>query len=334
MNLKSILEAGNLKGKRVLVRVDWNVPMENGKMIDDFRIKKSLPTLEYLKNAGAKVIIATHLEPKGTPVALLKMYVPKGMELLENLRDNPGEESNSKEFAKELASKVDIYVNEAFSVSHREHASIVRLPKLLPAFIGLQFALEIKELSKAFYPKKPFLFILGGAKFDTKLPLLKKFIHIADHIFVGGALANNFFKEQGVDVGNSLVKEGDFGLKALLKTGKIILPEDTIIKDGKILDAGPRTIENLKPIISASKLVLWNGPLGGYENGYKVATLALAKTISEFSSESIIGGGDTLAAIKELDLFDKFSFVSTGGGAMLEFLATGTLPGIEVFSKK
>ncbi|MEX2013410.1 MAG: phosphoglycerate kinase [Parcubacteria group bacterium] len=334
MNLKSILEAGNLKGKRVLVRVDWNVPIENGRVFDDFRIKKSLPTLEYLKKAGAEVIIATHLEPEGTSVEILKAYVPEGMKLLENLRDNPGEESNSKKFAAKLASRADIYINEAFAASHREHASVVRLPKLLPAFIGLQFALEIKELSRAFYPKKPFLFILGGAKFDTKLSLLKKFIHIADHIFVGGALANNFFKEQGVDVGNSLVKEGDFGLKALLKTGKIILPEDTIVKDGKIMDAGPRTIENLKPIISASKLVLWNGPLGSYENGYKVATLALAKIISEFSSESIIGGGDTLAAIKELDLFDKFSFVSTGGGAMLDFLATGTLPGIEAFSKK
>ena len=327
--MKSILEAGDLKGKKVLVRVDWSVPIEDGKVVDDFRIKKSLPTLEYLKGAGAKVVIATHLEPEDTDTKLLQTYVPKGMKLLENLRTNPGEESNSKEFAEKLASKINIYVNEAFSVSHRRHASIVGVPLYLPSYIGLQFALEIKELSKAFYPKKPFLLILGGAKFDTKLPLLKKFIHIADYIFVGGALANNFFKEQGVDIGHSLASEGNFGLKELLNTGKIILPEDTIIKDGKILDAGPRTMENLKSIISASKLVLWNGPLGGYENGYKVATLALAKIISESSCESIIGGGDTIASIKELDLFDKFSFVSTGGGAMLDFLATGTLPGIE-----
>ena len=327
--MKSILEAGDLKGKKVLVRVDWNVPIEDGKVVDDFRIKKSLPTLEYLKGAGAKVVIATHLEPEDTDTKLLQTYVPKGMKLLENLRTNPGEESNSKEFAEKLASKINIYVNEAFSVSHRRHASIVGVPLYLPSYIGLQFALEIKELSKAFSPKKPFLLILGGAKFDTKLPLLKKFIHIADYIFVGGALANNFFKEQGVDIGHSLASEGNFGLKELLNTGKIILPEDTIIKDGKILDAGPRTMENLKSIISASKLVLWNGPLGGYENGYKVATLALAKIISESSCESIIGGGDTIASIKELDLFDKFSFVSTGGGAMLDFLATGTLPGIE-----
>jgi len=331
--MKSILEAGDLKGKKVLVRVDWNVLIEDGKVVDDFRIKKSLSTLEYLKGAGAKVVIATHLEPEDTDTKLLQTYVPKGVRLLENLRANPGEESNSKEFARKLASQIDIYVNEAFSVSHRRHASIVGVPLYLPSYIGLQFALEIKELSKAFYPKKPFLLILGGAKFDTKLPLLKKFIHIADCIFVGGALANNFFKEQGVDIGRSLASEGDFGLKALLNTGKIILPEDTIIKDGKILDAGPRTMENLKSIISTSKLVLWNGPLGGYENGYKVATLALAKIISESSCESIIGGGDTIASIKELNLFDKFSFVSTGGGAMLDFLATGTLPGIEAIKQ-
>lgn len=334
MNPKPITEAGDLNGKRVLVRVDWNVPIANGSVVNDFRIKKSLPTLEYLENAGAKVIIATHLEPDGTSTELFKMYVPAGMELLENLRNNLGEETNSKTFAKELASRADIYVNEAFSVSHREHASIVGVPEFLPSFIGLQFALEMRELSKAFYPKRPFLFILGGVKFDTKLPILKKFVNIADHIFVGGALANNFFKEQGMDVGNSLVQEGDFGLKALLKTGKIILPEDTITEDGRVLDAGPRSVENLKPLISASKLVLWNGPLGAYETGYKVSTLALAKLISEFSSESIVGGGDTIAAIKELDLFDKFSFVSTGGGAMLDFLANGTLPGIEALSRK
>jgi len=269
------------------------------------------------------------LELSGASVGPLRKYVPAGMKLLENLRNNPGEEGNAAKFARALAAKADLYVNEAFSVSHREHASIVRVPKLLSSFVGLEFLLEIQELSKAFYPKKPFLFILGGAKFDTKLPLLEKFSHIADRIFVGGALANNFFKEQGKDIGDSLVSEGDFGLKALLDTGKIILPEDTIVKDGRILDAGPIAIENLKPLISAAKLVLWNGPLGNYEKGYKTSTLALAKMISEFGGESIIGGGDTLAAIHELNILDKFSFVSTGGGAMLDFLATGTLPGIE-----
>lgn len=339
--MKSITKVKGLQGKRVLVRVDWSVPTSGGKVISDYQIKKSLPTIEYLQKAGAKIVLISHaekdkdsLEPiykhvKGL-VPQLTFIKPSGMVLLENLRQNKGEKENSKKFAKELASLGDIFVNEAFSVSHREHASIVGVPEFLPSYAGLQLVLEAETLSKAFYPKRPFLFILGGAKFSTKLPLLKKFIHIADDIFVGGALANNFFKELGRDIGNSLVSNGDFELRTLLNTGKIILPDDTIIDDGKIMDVGPITMENLKSKVQGSKLVLWNGPLGMYERGYKVATLQLAKIIADSGKESIIGGGDTLAAVKGLDLFDKFSFVSTGGGAMLDFLATGTLPGIKV----
>ena len=308
--MKSILESGNLKGKRVLVRVDWNVPLENGKVVDDFRIKKSLPTLEYLENAGAKVIIATHLESENTSIRPFKMYVPKGMKLLKNLRDNPGEESNSEEFAKELASGADIYVNEAFSASHREHASIVGVPKFLPSFIGLQFALEIKELSKAFYPKKPFLFILGGAKFETKLPLVEKFLDIADLIFIGGTNATTA------------------ATMPIAKDSKIIFP----CGDIAALDVDDETILLLKEKIEESEFILWNGPLGNYEKGYKKGTLELAKILAESNKDVIVGGGDTLAAIKELNLLDKFSFVSTGGAAMLDFLVTGTLPGIEALN--
>lgn len=343
--MKSILEAGNLSGRRVLVRVDWSVPTQNGKVINNFQIKKSFPTIEYLQKAGAKITLISHAERDEDSLEpiyecakeflpSLTFIKPSGLVLLENLRQNKDEKGNSKKFAKELASLGDIFVNEAFSVSHREHASVVGLPEILPSYAGLQLTLEVETLSKAFYPKRPFLFILGGAKFDTKLPLLKKFVHIADDIFVGGALAHNFFKELGKDIGDSLVSDGDFGLKELLNTGKIILPDDTIVEDKKIMDAGPITLETLKARIKNSNLVLWNGPLGSYERGYKVATLELAKIIAEFGKESIIGGGDTLAAVKELDLFDKFSFVSTGGGAMLEFLAMGTLPGIEALSKK
>ena len=338
--MKSIIEAGDLKGKRVLVRVDWSVPTQNGEVLDDYPIKKSIPTIEYLVKAGASIVLISHAERDTESLApifehakqylpMLTFIEPSNLVLLENLRQNPGEKENSAKYAKELAKLGDIYVNEAFSESHREYASMVGVPKLLPSFAGLRLKEEVDRLSSAFYPKRPFLFILGGAKFDTKLPLLKKFTNIADYIFVGGALANNFFKEQGKDIGSSLVKEGNYGLKELLDTGKIILPEDTIIDAGKIMDVGPRTIENLKSKVSSSKLVLWNGPLGFCELGYRVATLELAKLISEFSNESIIGGGDTLAAIKELNILDKFSFVSTGGGAMLDFLATGTLPGIE-----
>src|SRR3989344_7782448 len=190
--MKSILEAGDLKDKRVLVRVDWNVPMENGQVVDDFRIKKSLPMLEYLKNAGAKVIIATHSE--SVSIKNLQQFVPEDVELLPNLRENPGEEANSEEFARELVSKADIYVNEAFSVSHREHASIVGVPKYLPHYAGLGFMEEIKALSKAFNPPHPFLLILGGAKFETKLPLVEKFLKIADEIFIAGAIAKLAFE--------------------------------------------------------------------------------------------------------------------------------------------
>ena len=338
--MKSITEAKGLKGKRVLVRVDWSVPTQDDLVVDDYSIVKSLPTIEYLEKAGAKITLISHAEKdtdslKGI-ASYVKRYLPTltfiksgDLVLLENLRQDPREKENSEEFAKELALLGDFYVNEAFSVCHREHASVVGVPKFLPHFAGLQLEKEVQELSQVFYPKHPFLFILGGAKFDTKLPLLEKFVSLADYVFVGGALANNFFKAQGRDVGTSLVEEGEYGLLALLESGKILLPDDTIDEGGRILDIGPRSLENLKPKIEASKLVLWNGPLGYYEQGYKVATLELAKLLAEFGKKTIVGGGDTLAAIKELNLTDKFSFVSTGGGAMLEFLAKGTLPGVE-----
>ena len=342
--MKSIKEAGSLKGKRVLLRVDWSVPTQNGKVVNDYQIRVSFPTIHYLREAGAKIVLISHAERDDESLSPIFEYVrdllpltfvePSDLVLMENVRRNKGEKANDKNFAKELSRLGDIFVNEAFPESHREYASIVGVPEHLPGFAGLRLELEIKELSKAFYPKRPFLFIIGGAKFETKLPLLKKFVKIADYVFVGGALANNFFKVQGKDVGSSLVAEGERGLSKLLETGKIILPEDVIEDGGRILDAGAVTMEKLKDKIAASKLVLWNGPLGQYEIGYKVATLQLAKLISEFAPESIVGGGDTLAAIKELGIQDKFSFVSTGGGAMITFLATGTLPGIEALSKK
>lgn len=330
--MKFITEVGDLKGKRVLVRVDWSVPMHAGEVIDDYAIRASLPTLQYLVGRGAEVLVATHLESTADSIESLEKYLPTGAKLLPNLRANPGEEENSEEFARELASQADIYVNDAFSVSHREHASLVGVPKFIPSYAGLRFAEEVRRLSQLFYPKHPFLFILGGAKFDTKLPLLKKFINIADDIFIGGALANNFFKERGDDVGNSLVSDGDFGLNDLVKSGKILLPEDTIVVDDKILDVGPVSLESLKEKVNAARMILWNGPLGSYENGYKVGTLALARMIAESGKESFVGGGDTLSAIHELKLFDQFSFISTGGGAMITFLATGTLPAIEALN--
>lgn len=305
--MKIITEAPELKGKRVLVRVDWNV-IKDGKVADSFRIKKSLPTIEFLLGAGAYVLLATHLEEGN--VEVLKPFVPEGAELLPNLRENPGEEANSEEFAKELASKADIFVNEAFSVSHRNHASIVSVPKLLPSYAGLRFVEEIKALSKSFYPAHPFILILGGAKIETKLPLVDKFSNIADEIFIGGAMAKT---------------AAEMPLK---DNPKISLPTG----DLTALDANAETIEILKPKILEAKFIIWNGPLGQYETGHSQYTHELAKALADAPGEVVIGGGDTLAAIEELGLLDKFSFVSTGGGAMLDFLATGTLPGIEALN--
>jgi len=303
--MKSITDIPDLKGKRVFVRVDWNVPMKDGKVLDDFRIKKSIPTLEYLRNAGAQVTIATHVAHGS--VDPLVPFVPPSMTLLPNLRDNPGEEANSEEFALELAAQSDIYVNEAFPESHREYASIVRVPKLLPSYAGFRFLEEVNELSKAFNPPTPSLLILGGAKFETKIPLVNKFINIVDYIFIGGANAKPAFETD------------------LRNNPKIFFPHGDI----GALDADEETIEDLKSKIKQSEFVLWNGPLGNYEKGFKKGTLELAKILSESGKQVIVGGGDTLASIRELNIYDKFSFVSTAGAAMLDFLVTGTLPGIE-----
>lgn len=310
MILKSIIKEGTLKNKRVLIRVDWNVPLDGGRVRDDYRIKTSLPTIEYVRNVGAKVIVATHLEPPGVSLKPLFDYVPTGVELLGNLRDESGEIANSAVFAKKLAGLADIYVNEAFSVSHRKHASIVRIPRMIPAYAGLQFVKEVEELSRAFHPPHPFLLVLGGAKSLTKLPLLEKFTDIADSIFVGGALAKA--------VSETL----------LARNAKIIFPIGAVTA----LDANPETLALLEQKILDSKFIIWNGPLGNYEQGFKKGTLGLAKMLSESGKQVIVGGGDTLAVIKELDILDKFSFVSSGGGAMLDFLATGTLPGIEALT--
>lgn len=377
MNFKTLNEARELKSKRVLVRVDFNVPIKEGKVIEDYRIQESLPTIKHLIESGSKVILISHIESKDGstlkpvyehlstlvdfPISYCENILGTDVEegtskisdgeaiLLGNLRDNPGEKENSGEFAKSLSNFGDIFVNEAFSASHRNHASIVGIPKFLPSFAGLRFSEEVERLSKAFHPKHPFLFILGGAKFDTKLPLIEKFLAIADYLFVGGALAHNFFKEQGKNLGDSLVSSGDFNLEEKYQTGKIILPVDMIIKGGDgmgvdtldhvgtgdiIMDAGPHTLEILKEKIDQSQFILWNGPLGNYELGYKDGTLALAKELSQSKAEVIVGGADTLASIKELGISKDFSFISTGGGAMLDFLAKETLPGIEALKRE
>lgn len=314
--MKSIKEIEDFGGKKVLIRVDWNVPVgEDGQILDDTRIEVSLPTIEYIKNHGGIPVIASHFGREGDSIAPVVDYAKKnypilatGVEFLENLRQNSGEETNSEEFAKELASKAEFYVNEAFSVSHRKHASIVGVPKLLPSYAGFRFMNEFEKLSIAFNPEHPFLLILGGAKFETKLPLVEKFLNIADEIFIGGALAKEVMEME------------------ISKNPKIILP----VGDLAALDANEETLEILKSKIENSKFILWNGPLGKYEEGYKEGTLQLAKILGDSKVRVIIGGGDTENVVDELDLSNKFFWVSLAGGAMLDFLANETLPGIEV----
>ncbi len=373
---KTIEEVGSFEGKRILLRLDVNVPVKDGRIIEDFRLKKSFTTINLLREKKAKIIIIGHLESKETKslevvYRYLKNYfavtfVPSPLVvddtvkhavedleegeiiLLENLRQNPGEMANSVDFAKELASLADVYVNEGFSVSHRNHASIVGVPMYLPSYSGILFQEEVVKLSQCFTPAKPFTFILGGAKFDTKLPLVKKFLTIADHVYIGGALANDCYKQKGLNVGVSLLSTTAFDLKDIIEDSKTVLPSDVVVKNGeeisvklpsevsdqdKILDAGPKSVEDLRKLVNESKFVLWNGPLGNYENGFKQPTIELAKMIAESGAQAVLGGGDTLAVISELQIEDKFYFVSSAGGAMLDFLANETLPGIEALNK-
>ncbi len=354
--MKNIKDVEKLDGVKVLVRLDFNVPVQNGIIVDDFRIQKSLPLIKYLSDKGAKMILVSHIETKDNPtLEPIAKYLNKlGVEcvfeknykkalntenkitLLENLRDYEGEKKNDKDFAKELASLADIYVNEAFPVSHREHASVCAITEFIPSYAGIQFQEEVKHLSSAFNPEHPFLFILGGAKFETKLPLIEKFISIADKVFIGGALANNFFKERGDRIGKSMVSLENFNLSRFSASNKILLPIDSLIKDDAVMDCGMKTVDMLRVEIEKAKYILWNGPLGAYETGYRASTLQLAEILSEATlrgSRTIVGGGDTIATIAELKLENKFTFVSTGGGAMLDFLAKGTLPGIEALEK-
>ena len=369
--MKNIKQLKNIKGKTVLVRVDFNVPIQNGKVTDDFRIKCAVPTIQFLVKKGARVVLITHLGKGGVTLAPVAKRLNKYIKakfvadsigekaqkavaglhngevlLLENLRNYEGEKNCDKNFAKTLASFGNSYINEAFPVSHRADASIVLLPKLLPAYAGLQLESEVKNLSKALKsPKHPFLFILGGAKFSTKMPLIKKYLKLADTVFIGGALLNDFLKAKGYEVGKSLIDGTNYGIEKILKNKKLLIPDYVMVQnahgvfsqktvadvatDDVILDVGSESLKLLEPVIKKAKLILWNGPLGKYETGGGGATKEVLRMVAKSTAESIIGGGDTVALISELKIEKKFSFVSTGGGATLDFLANGTLPGIK-----
>jgi phosphoglycerate kinase len=351
--MRSIKELKDIKGKRALVRVDFNVPIKNGRVEDDFRIKKSLPTIEYLRSQGARITLLTHLGKDGSqsldPV-IERFFevskIPQGEVIFyDNVRKFPEEESNDPDFAATLATHGDFFVNEAFSVSHRVHASIVGIPKLLPSYAGFQLEEEVNNLSQAIKnPPHPFLFILGGAKFSTKIPLIKKYLELADQIFIGGALSNDALKARGYEVGRSLVDEAEDEIKNVIDNEKLIVPVDVMVqvgdrlvnrkvdeikKEETILDVGEETLKKLEPYIQGAKLILWNGPLGKYEVGGEKGTKKILKMVADSQAKSIIGGGDTVAIISAMNLEKDFTFVSTGGGATLEFLSRGTLPGIQ-----
>ena len=360
----------------MLLRLDLNMPLDGGVVRNDYRLLRSLPTVHFLRNAGARVVLLAHMgtgKPEDTlnPVArrlnqefpvtfldrLMSMENARIIDamqngdvvLLENLRHNPGEEANDPEFVRYLASFGDIYVNDAFAVSHRTHASIVGIPTHLPSYAGLLLVEEAERLAVAFSPEHPFLFILGGAKISTKMPLLKKFLDTADHVFVGGTIANNFLKAAGHEIGRSVHDETELGgLTEILANPRLIIPSDVVVNTeagsrvlgvggvgagDMIVDVGPETIRSLERIVGASSLVVWNGPLGYYESGFTEGTRELLSLIANSHARSIIGGGDTVTLLDEMGSLDRFSFVSTGGGAMLDFLLNETLPGIDALKK-
>lgn len=362
------------RGVRVLLRLDLNVPIVDGEVRDAYRIERILPTLRFLREAGARTVVIAHIgkgKPEETlapvavhmtsifPVAFVRDLLGEsahravaGMRdgdvvLLENLRHDSREESNDPGFAKALAAYGDIFINDAFAVSHRAHASVVGVSALLPSYAGILFGEEVAHLSLALDPEHPFLFVLGGAKISTKLPLLKKFLALADCVFVGGANANDFLRLSGREVGKSLIDpDAAAGIEKHLGDPRLLIPEYVVVApsreekpvsavatDDAIVDVGPSAIDALSENIRTAKLIVWNGPLGLYEKGYTGGTRRLLDLIVKNGTTAILGGGDTVALINDLGMLERFAFVSTGGGAMLEFLADETLPGIEALKQ-
>lgn len=366
-----------VKNKRVLMRVDFNVPLKGKEKLS--KIEATIPTIKYLIKQKSKIILMSHLGRPGGKIKknlslepivkelekLLKKKILfsknriKEMKfgdivMLENIRFHPGEEKNSPKFAKELAKLGDIYINEAFA-SLQGHVSTIGLPKFLPSAIGFLFEQEIKELSRIFRkPKRPLVVIIGGAKVKIKIKVIEKFLKKADKVLIGGALPNTIFAAKGIDMGKSFVEKDMFKVveKLDLENPKLQLPVDFVVRlkpgfnqpeirglnavkeNEAVLDMGPRTIELFLESIEDAKMIVWNGPLGLIEEKpFDRASEILAKAIAQSKAYSIVGGGDTVAFIRKLGLEKKYNYVSTGGGAMLEYLVNETLPGIEALKK-
>lgn len=386
--LKEITDLNIPAGSKVVLRLDLNVPTdEQGEITNDFRIQESMPTILQLKNLGAKIIIIAHkeegsLEKIGKYLKeklakeninfhfisqtgstelqnsseYQKLLEANDVLLLENVRNDKREKSKNPderdELGKIFAGFGDFYVNEAFSASHRDHASITSVPKFLPSCLGPKFINEIEKLTLALNPIHPSFLLVGGAKFDTKLPMIEKFLNISDKIFVGGALAHSFWKTKNYELGTSLVdNEVVLGDKVLAaeKSGQIILPTDVLTDDKQnknpdqidklemVVDFGPKTLEIILDTARNSKTIVWNGPVDLYEKGFDWGTKELIENFSKIIKEDptkniILGGGDTVTEIDRVKATNpdiKFTHVSTGGGAMIDFLSTGTLPGID-----
>lgn len=365
-----------LRGKRVIVRCDFNVPIApNGDVLETTRIMRALPTLQLLRDAGARVIIFSHIgrEKNETlaPVStFLSKYIPHtfvsgtpvyagtaqivnamcdgDVLLLENLRQNDGEVGNATAFVHSLAALGDVYVNEAFSNCHRDHASMTGVPHILPHYAGIELMQEVTYIATAHEPPPGSIAVIGGAKFETKEPLIKKLLQSYAHVFLGGALANDVLKARGFPVGASLVQEKPIDV-SVVQNERLHVPIDVVVeRDGErivcdahtvqdtdvIVDVGPKTVEIMGEYVRGAPLVVWNGPLGWYEKGYRDGSQMFARALASTTAQTIIGGGDTIAAVST-ETFDpekNFSFVSIGGGAMLDYLTEGALVGIKVLS--
>lgn len=386
MKIKSLKQKKNWRGIKVLLRVDFNVPAVKGKISEDYRITAALPSIKYLQERGARLIIISHWgDPQGEdkefstralarrlqklaklPVKFVPALVGSKVSsavsslgdgeiiFLENLRFHPGEKDNTLAFARDLATLADVYVNDAFSVCHRAQASVSAITRFLPAFAGLQLEAELKNLQKIMQPVKPLVVVMGGAKISTKAPIIKKLYPRASQILLGGGLANSFWRRQGIEIGRSLYdasadKLVDSFLKKKKVLPKIILPVDVIVKtvngknvrrnlkevkkSDKIFDIGPESIALFSLYLKKAQTIVWNGPLGKFEEtAYKHGTIAVGAIIAARSTGrafGLVGGGETVEALKMTKMEAYVDWVSTAGGAMLSYLGGEKMPGLK-----